>query len=171
MVRAAVLAALLLAAALPAAARAAPDVAWAEQQVGLHEDGTSNCSRQINRWQRQMGLRVPPCRPWCGAFVHQAVLRGGVRLSARMIDPDRTYDDIEAGRRHLREIPVRNVRRGDIVLFKLRPDVRHASHIELVLGRPGSDGRIPLVGGNVSHRVELNRRGMQYVAIAARVVA
>jgi hypothetical protein len=116
-----------------------------------------------------MGLTVPPCRPWCGAFVHQAVLRGGTKLSARMIDPDKTYDDIRLGRRHLREIPVRSVRRGDIVLFRFRPGVR-ASHIELVRGPPGSDGRIPAVGGNVSHRVELNRRGMQYVVLAARVV-
>jgi hypothetical protein len=159
----------LLLALSAAPAVAAPDVGWAEKQVGVHEDGTSNCSQAINGWERQMGLKVPPCRPWCGAFVHQAVLRGGVKLSARMIDPDKTYDDIRLGRRHLREIAVREVRRGDIVLFKFRDGVR-ASHIELVRGRPGADGRIPLVGGNVSHRVELNRRGMQYVVIAARVV-
>ncbi len=117
-----------------------------------------------------MGLKVPPCRPWCGAFVHQAALRGGSRLSRRLIDPDKTYDDIVAGRRGLRRIAVGSVRRGDIVLFKFRPGVR-ASHAEIVRGRPGSDGRIPLVGGNVSHRVEFNRRGMQYVVIAARVTA
>ena len=163
---------LLVGAALtapPAEARAAAaDVRWAERQAGLREDGTSNCSRTINRWVRAMGLRVPPCRPWCGAFVHQAFLRGGVRLSSRLIDPDRTYDDIVAGRRKLRQIPVRSVRRGDLVLFKFRAGVR-ASHVEIVRGRPGTDGRVPVVGGNVSHRVELNRRGLQYVVIAARV--
>jgi hypothetical protein len=158
---------LVLAPAAPAAA--APDVGWAERQAGLHEDGTSNCSTEINRWTRAMGLRVPPCRPWCGAFVHQAVLRGGVKLSPRLIDPDRTYDDIRLGRRHLRQIRVTSIRRGDIVLFRFREGVR-ASHIELVRGRPGSDGRVDLVGGNVSHRVELNRRSLKYVVMAARVV-
>lgn len=161
----------LLALALsPAAASAGVDVRWAERQVGLREVGTSNCSSRIDGWVRAMRLKVPPCRPWCGAFVHQAALRGGSRLSRRLIDPHKTYDDILAGRRGLRRISVGSVRRGDIVLFKFRPGVR-ASHIEIVLGRPGSDGRIPLVGGNVSHRVERNRRGMQYVVLAARVTA
>jgi hypothetical protein len=164
---------LLLALALlvvsPAAASAGVDVRWAERQAGLHEDGTSNCSKPIDRWVRAMGLEVPPCRPWCGAFVHQAALRGGTRLSRRLIDPDRAYDDILLGRRGLRKIPVRSVRRGDLVLFRFRPSVR-ASHMEIVRGRPGSDGRVPVVGGNVAHRVELGRRGLQYVVIAARVV-
>ena len=158
----------LLLPAGPSARAAGPDVRWAERQAGLRETGTTNCSRTINRWVRAMGLRVPPCRPWCGAFVHQAFLRRGVRLSSRLIDPDRTYDDIVAGRRGLRRIPVRSVRRGDLVLFRFRAGVR-ASHVEIVRRRPGPDGRVPVVGGNVSHRVELNRRGLQYVVIAARV--
>ena len=45
------------------------------KQNGLHEVGTSNCGPQIDRWERDMGLKVPPCRVWCGAFVHQAFLR------------------------------------------------------------------------------------------------
>ena len=28
-----------------------------------------------------MVLQVPPCRVWCGAFVHQAFRQAGVRLS------------------------------------------------------------------------------------------
>jgi hypothetical protein len=152
---------------LAPAASASVDVRWAERQAGLHEDGTSNCSRQIDRWERAMGLKVPPCRPWCGAFVHQAALRGGTRLSARLIDPDKTYADIRAGRRGLRQIPVRDVRRGDLVLYRFRPGVR-ASHIEIVRGRPGADDRVPVVGGNVGHTVRLNRRGLRYVVLAAR---
>jgi hypothetical protein len=167
--RRAVILALALLCLSPAAASAGVDVRWAERQVGLHEDGTSNCSHAIDAWMRDMGLRTRPCRPWCGSFVHQAVLRGGTRLSRRLIDPDRAYDDIRAGRRGLRQIPATKVRRGDLVLFKFRPGVR-ASHMEIVRGRPGSDGRVPVVGGNVSHRVEFNRRGLQYVVIAARVV-
>src|SRR3712207_7699504 len=74
---------LLVLAAFPAAASAGVDVAWAERQVGIREVGTSNCSSRIDGWVRAMGLRVPPCRPWCGAFVHQAALRGGSRLDRK----------------------------------------------------------------------------------------
>ena len=164
----AVVAALALLCLFPAIASAGVDVRWAERQAGVHEDGTSNCSAAINRWTRAMGLRVPPCRPWCGAFVHQAALRGGTRLSRRFIDPERVYDDVVNNRRGLRRISVGSVRRGDIVLYNFTGV--HASHIEIVRGRPGADGRIPVVGGNVSHQVELNRRGKQFVVVAARVV-
>jgi hypothetical protein len=70
---------------------------WAISQVGTRERGTTNCSPKIDRWQRAMGLRVPPCRVWCGAFVHQAFLQAGVRLSKRLIDPDRSFGDAVAG--------------------------------------------------------------------------
>ncbi|HEV2774927.1 MAG TPA: hypothetical protein VGV90_04985, partial [Solirubrobacteraceae bacterium] len=79
-------------------------VAWAVEHVGIREIGTTNCSPVIDRWERDMGLRLPPCRVWCGAFVHQAYLRAGVRLSKRLIDPHRSYADAVAGRRHLRKI-------------------------------------------------------------------
>ena len=142
-------------------------LAWAVKQAGLREDGTTNCSRAINRWQRDMGLKVPPCRVWCGAFVHQAYKRAGVKLSSRLIDPDRSYDDAIAGRRHLRQIPVSRVRPGDILFYKFREGVR-ASHLALARSRP-KDGRIDTVEGNTSHAVRLETRGTQYVVLAARV--
>ena len=108
---------------------------WAVAQVGTAERGTTNCSPVIDRWQRDMGLSVPPCRVWCGAFVHQAYKRAGVRLSARLIDPDRSYDDAVAGRRHLRQIPLSSVRPGDILFYKFRDGVR-ASHLALARSRP-----------------------------------
>jgi hypothetical protein len=143
-------------------------VDWAVAQVGTHERGTSNCSPAIDRWQRDMGLRVPPCRVWCGAFVHQAFLRAGVRLSSRLIDPDRSYDDAIAGRRGLKRIAVSQIRRGDIVFYDFRPDLR-ASHLAIARGRP-SDGSLDTVEGNTSNAVRLERRGLQYVVLAARVV-
>ena len=81
-------------------------LAWAVKQVGVREVGTSNCSPTIDRWERAMGLRLPPCRVWCGAFVHQAYLQAGVRLSRRLIDPHRSFADAIAGRRHLRKIAI-----------------------------------------------------------------
>jgi hypothetical protein len=141
-------------------------VAWAVKQVGTHEIGTTNCSPRIDAWTRHMGLR--PCRPWCGAFVHEAFLRAGVRLSARLIDPDRSYLDAVANRRHLRRIPIGSVRPGDLLFFAFRPGLR-ASHIEIVRTRPRA-GRVIAIGGNVSHAVRSKPRGLQYPVLAARVV-
>ncbi|MBW3653981.1 MAG: C40 family peptidase [Actinobacteria bacterium] len=142
-------------------------LSWALAQVGTRERGTTNCSRAINRWQRDMGLKVPPCRVWCGAFVHQAYKRAGVKLSPRLIDPDRSYDDAIAGRRHLRQISVSSVRPGDIVFYKFRDGVR-ASHLALARSRP-KNGKLDTVEGNTSHAVRLETRGTRYIVLAARV--
>jgi len=142
-------------------------VRWAESQNGLREQGKTNCGPQISRWQRQMGLRLPPCRVWCGAYVHQAYLRAGIRLSERLIDPDRSYSDALAGQRGLRRIAISKIQRGDIVFYKFRRNVR-ASHFALARGRP-SGGMLSTAEGNVSHAVSLERRGTKYIVLAARV--
>jgi len=142
-------------------------VTWAIAQDGLHEAGTSNCGPQIDRWQRDMGLKVPPCRVWCGAFVHQAFRRAGVQLSARLIDPDRSYTDALAGRRGLRSIPLDEIQRGDLVFYNFRKKT-HASHLTIARGRP-SGGMLSTVEGNTSHAVRLERRGTKYIVLAARV--
>jgi hypothetical protein len=176
MSRAAAIAVLLAAiagsgcAAVPAAHASAATraAAWAESQAGLHETGTTNCSAAIIRWERDMGLRVPPCRPWCGALVHQAYLRAGIRLSARMIDPHRAYLDAVAGRRHLKRIAKGSVRRGDLLLFKFRSGVK-ASHMAIVRGSP-KDGKVGTAEGNVGHTAVVTTRGLRYAVLAARVV-
>jgi len=154
------------------AARSAADiraqaVAWAAKQAGTRERGQTNCSPAINRWTRDMGLR--PCRPWCGAFVHQAFLRAGVRLSARLIDPERSYLDAIAGRRHLRAIPMSSVRPGDLLFFAFAAGKR-ASHVAIVRTRPRG-GRVLTVEGNTSHAVRLKVRGLAFAVLAARVVS
>lgn len=159
----------------PAPAHAATDaerraaISWAVRQAGLHEIGTTNCSPQIDRWTRGMGLHARPCRPWCGTFVHEAYRQAGVRLSARLVDPDRTYADVIAGRRGLRAIPRSSVRPGDLLLFHFHGNVR-ASHIALVRTRPRR-GVVRTVEGNISHAVHLKRRGVRYAVLAARVTA
>jgi hypothetical protein len=114
-----------------------------------------------------MGLKVPPCRVWCGAFVHQAYLRAGVKLSSRLIDPHRSYQDAIAGRRHLRQIAVSAIRPGDIVFYKFRDGV-DASHLAIARSRPKT-GKLDTVEGNTSHAVRLETRGTQYIVLAARV--
>ena len=146
----------------------AATVRWAVAQAGTHERGSTNCSPAIDRWTRAMGLAARPCRPWCGAFVHQAFLRGGVRLSARIIDPDRSYGDALAGRRHLRAIPIGSVRPGDLLFFAIRPGLR-ASHLAIVRSRPRT-GHVRTVEGNVTNAVQLKQRGLRHPVLAARVV-
>ncbi len=142
-------------------------VSWAEKQNGLAEAGTSNCGPQIDRWEREMGLKVPPCRVWCGAFVHQAFRQAGVQLSSRLIDPHRSYKDAVAGRRGLRAIPIDKIQRGDIAFYKFRKGVL-ASHFGIARGRP-SGGKLDTVEGNTSDAVRLERRGTKYIVLAARV--
>jgi cell wall-associated NlpC family hydrolase len=114
-----------------------------------------------------MGLKVPPCRPWCGAFVHQAFLRGGVRLSARLIDPDKAYSDAIAGRRGLERIALKSVRRGDILFFSFRRGPR-ASHLAIVRSAP-KGGKVRPAEGNVSHTAVLTTRPRGLAVLAARV--
>ena len=161
---------------LPSASGAARDttdsvrasaLAWAVKQDGLAERGTTNCSPTIDRWERDMGLRLPPCRVWCGAFVHQAYLQAGVRLSRRLIDPHRSFYDAAAGRRHLRKIAVSDIRPGDIVFYKFRAGVR-ASHLAIARSKPHA-GSLETVEGNTSNAVRLETRGTQYIVLAARV--
>jgi hypothetical protein len=142
-------------------------LAWAVEHVGVRENGTTNCSPLINRWERDMGLRLPPCRVWCGAFVHQAYLRAGVRLSKRLIDPHRSFADAVAGRRHLRRIAISEIRPGDLVFYKFRNGVR-ASHLAIARARP-QDGMLDTVEGNVDNASSLQSRGTQYIVLAARV--
>jgi hypothetical protein len=142
-------------------------VRWAVSQNGLHEIGTTNCSPAIDRWQGDMGLRVPPCRVWCGAFVHQAFRQGGVQLSHRLIAPDRSYYDAIAGRNGLRRIPVSQIQRGDIVFYFAEPG-KKATHLAIVRARPRG-GMLSTVEGNTSHAVRLERRSLKYLVLAARV--
>lgn len=142
-------------------------ISWAKGQEGHRERGSTNCSSRISRWERDMDLDLPPCRPWCGAFVHQAFLRAGVKLSPRLIDPDRTYADARAGKRRLREISVSDVRPGDVLLFKFR-NGHKATHMALATGRPRS-GSIPTAEGNVGHTAVVSRRATNTVVLAARV--
>ena len=141
---------------------------WAEKQAGHRENGTSNCSSKINAWERAMGFKVPPCKVWCGAFVHQAFLRAGVKLSPRLIDPDKSYGDAVAGVRKLKRISISQIQRGDIVFYMFRKNLR-ASHLGIARGKP-SGGKLNTVEGNTSNAVRLERRGTKYIVLAARVV-
>lgn len=143
-------------------------VKWGLSQVGTHEDGTSNCSTKVDAWARHMHLAVPPCRPWCGAFVHEAFRRAGIDLSPRLIDPTRTQQDAANGRRGLYAIAKADVRPGDLLLFALHDGQSTASHIAIVTSKP-SGGFARTVEGNISHAVRKRKRGLRYAVMAVRV--
>jgi hypothetical protein len=143
-------------------------IEWGLSQVGHHENGTSNCSSRIDRWARNMGLSVPPCRPWCGAFVHEAFRRAGVNLSSRLIDPARSEQDALAGRRGLYAIAKADVRPGDLLFFALHDGQAAASHLAIVVTRP-QGGMVRTVEGNIRHAVRRKTRGLRFAVLAARV--
>lgn len=142
-------------------------VKWALKQNGHQEVGTTNRSTRIDKWTRAMGLE--PGVAWCGSFVHHAFLRAGVRLSERLIEPDLSYSDAKARKRGLRAIPLRKVRRGDLLFFQFRKDLR-ASHLAIATGKLRG-GSFRTIEGNVSHAVQRRVRGASYPVLAARVTA
>jgi len=145
-------------------------VAWARARRGMHEVGMTNCSPAIDRWMRHMGLSVPavpPCRPWCGAFVHEAFYQAGIDLSDRVIDPNQSYWDAMQRQNGLKRIPKSDARPGDLVFFALH-GTNVATHEEIVLARP-RNGRVLTAGGNVGHHAVVTRRGLAYIVLAARV--
>jgi len=167
--------ALTLSLLLPAAAAAqAPPreraVRWAISQVGVHEIGATNCGTLVERWQRNARWTVPPCRPWCGAFVHEAFLQAGVDLRSAFLFPTRVLDDARAGRRGLHAIPVRRVRRGDLVIFKWPGTGDRADHFGIVTRayRPGS-GVVHTVEGNTSQAVRAQGRPITHAVTGVRV--
>jgi hypothetical protein len=145
-------------------------VRWAVRQVGVHELGATNCGCTVERWQRNARWKLPPCRPWCGAFVHEAFLQGGVDLRSAFLYPERVLDDARAGRRRLRVIQVRRVRRGDLVIYKWPGSGDRADHFGIVTRayRRGS-GVVHTVEGNTSQAVRAQARPLRHVVTGVRV--
>jgi hypothetical protein len=155
----------LLKARTPVAERAA---VWAAKQEGVREIGQTNCGRTVERWQRNTGVKVPPCHVWCGAFVHEAFLQGGIRLSARFLDPEKVLFDARAHRRHLRLIAAKNLHRGDIALMLYRTD-RLASHESVVLRHRAGSPWVVTAEGNAGNAVVIKTHHISFFVGALRV--
>jgi cell wall-associated NlpC family hydrolase len=168
------LAAVIAALAAGSPAAAAPPreqaVRWAVRQVGVHELGTTNCGRTVERWQRNARWDLPPCRPWCGAFVHEAFLQAGVDLRSAFLYPERVLDDARAGRHRLRAISVRRVRRGDLVIYKWPGSGERADHFGIVTRAYRRDsGVVHTVEGNTAQAVRAQARPLRHVVTGVRV--
>ncbi|MDX6697904.1 MAG: hypothetical protein QOE65_1301 [Solirubrobacteraceae bacterium] len=154
-----------------ATAQAERAVRWGLRQVGVHELGNSNCGRTVVRWQRHSGWRVPPCHEWCGAFVHEAFLQAGLDLPSSFLRPEDVLDDARARRNDLRAIPVRSVRRGDLVIYRWGFPGSRADHFGIVVRRilPG-ETHVVTVDGNSSNQVKVGRRHLGFAVTGVRVV-
>ena len=157
-----------LGAPAPEAERA---VRWALSQVGVREIGNTNCGRTVVRWQRRAGWKVPPCHEWCGAFVHEAFLQAGVNLRPSFLDPEDVLDDARARRRGLRAIPVRSIRRGDLVIYRWGDTDSRADHFGIVTRRLRAGDRfVRTVDGNSGNAVQVGRRSLTYAVTGVRVI-
>jgi cell wall-associated NlpC family hydrolase len=147
-------------------------VRWALSQVGVRERGESNCGGTVERWQRRAGWRVPPCHKWCGAFVHEAFLQAGLDLPSSFLRPEDVLDDARAHRRGLRAIPIRQVRRGDLVIYRWGTTPQRADHFGIATRRlaPGAT-MVRTVDGNSGNAVNVSWRSLRYVVTAVRVVS
>lgn len=155
----------LLAARNPVAEKAA---VWAAKQEGVTEIGDTNCGKTVERWQRNAGLKIPPCHVWCGIFVHEAFLQAGIKLSIRWIDPEKVLVDAENKRRHLRLIRARDLRRGDVALMLYRNDKR-ASHASIVLSHRAGSNYVTTAEGNAGDAVVIKRHHISFFVGALRV--
>lgn len=119
-------------------------VRWALSQQGVGEkpDG-SNWGIPVQTWIKNTGYSSPV--PWCGCFVHEAVVEkakakipSGIRLGYNGY----IVEDAENNTNGLKAVPIGSARAGDIVTFDF-------PHIALVRG-PVRNGMVPTIEGNTS---------------------
>ena len=102
----------------------------------------------VERWQRNAGWDAAACRPGAAPSSTRRSSRPGSTCAAPSLYPERVLDDARAGRRGLHAIPVRRVRRGDLVIYKWPGSGDRADHFGIVTRAYTSAlGRGPHRGG------------------------
>ncbi len=138
------------AAPVPAAESA---VRWALAKVGTRECAGEQPS-WVSGYRRGWGCATN----WCGIFVSTAYGQAGVDLGSVAY----TEDIFNRARRGqgLREVPTRQVRRGDLVLmYTYVKRGRRVTHVGLATGGLNA-GKIPTVEGNVANAVIARSRSV-----------
>ena len=121
-------------------------VQWAQSKVGITErpPGSNGNPANISKWQARFGFGR--CA-WCGIYVGNALLAGGVKgVTSRIASVAAIEDDARARRGPFSgwSPSVRGALRGDLVVIGGR-----GQHVEL-LKRPHADGSATCLGGNTS---------------------
>lgn len=142
-------------------------VRWALGQLGVHEQPEgSNRGPHIDAWSQRIGLLGVA---WCGIFVHESFFQAGRDLHNAVASTDFIRGSAEAEENGLRAIPLRQARRGDLVLLDF-PGGDADDHVAIVTRGLKAD-RVTTVDGNSSNRVKRNSYATSSVAIAVRVTA
>lgn len=98
---------------------AAAAVAWALDQVGITEHPAgSNWGEPVQSWIQRTGYGSPV--PWCGCFVHEAVVEKGgaaIAVDVRMGYGPSIIADAHAGSNGFRAVPFSEAQPGDVLVF------------------------------------------------------
>lgn len=129
-------------------AGAATAIEWALRQVGITENPAgSNWGHPVEDWILRTGYSANlPHPPWCGCFVHEAVVEIGaaaIPVGIRLGFGPAIIADARAGANGLHAVPFAEAQAGDILSYW------NGEHIGLCRGRP-TGSTIPTVEGNTS---------------------
>lgn len=133
----------------------------AAKEIGVEEEGTSNCGPRVNEYKSSTWLPADKAWPWCAAFVcwviQQAMKASGLPETATFKRPQTAGAwDFEAWSRKqdattwTKKPHDGDILPGDIVIFTF-------SHIGIAVSAPLGDGTIWTVEGNTD--VEGSREG------------
>ena len=108
----------------------------AKRYVGLHE------SKHNKKLARTVGVN-PRRTPWCGAFVGAVVKKAGKSVP-------NGYMKAASWKRVGKAVSLKKARKGDIVVVR----TKYGSHVGFYAGQ--KNGRVQLLGGNQSNRVQIS---------------
>ncbi|HEV2790827.1 MAG TPA: hypothetical protein VGV69_05970 [Solirubrobacterales bacterium] len=108
---------------------------------GVHEVGSSNTGKLVDRWQSYFGLHA---QPWCGCFAgYAAKAVGGSQATTWFPYGPSIIADARAGRNGVREVAFEEAEPGDVLVFW------GGEHIGTAMARP-SGGSIATGEGNTA---------------------
>ncbi|MGI9350070.1 MAG: TIGR02594 family protein [Rhizobiaceae bacterium] len=108
----------------------------AKRYVGLHE------SKHNKKLARTVGVN-PRRTPWCGAFVGAVVKKAGKSVP-------NGYMRAASWKKVGKAVSLKKARKGDIVVVR----TKYGNHVGFYAGQ--KNGRVQLLGGNQSNRVQIS---------------
>jgi len=121
----------------------------AKSYMGLHE------RKHTGRLKKAIGVN-PRSTPWCGAFAATVVKRAGKKAPGGHL---RAVSWKRAGK----GVSLKNAKKGDIVVIR----TKRGHHVGFYAGR--SKGRVQVLGGNQSNRVQISNYRIGSVASIRRL--
>lgn len=110
--------------------------AIAKKYMGLHE------AKHTGKLSKYLGIN-PRRTPWCGAFVGTVVKRAGKPVPAG-------YMKAATWKKVGKAVPLKKAKAGDIVVVR----TKYGNHVGFYSSQ--KNGRVQLLGGNQSNRVQIS---------------